>query len=83
MHNIEEQLPVSQFTLESGDVLLLYTDGITEAERNQELLNNEGLIALLEASQGKTAEDILEDILQPMESYEIDDDVSLVVIRQV
>ena len=83
MHDIEEQLPVSQFTLESGDVLLLYTDGITEAERNKELLNNEGLVALLEASQGKTAEDILEDILQPMESYEIDDDVSLVVIRQV
>ena len=83
MHNIEEQLPVSQFTLDSGDVLLLYTDGITEAQRDNELLNNDGLIALLESSQGKTAEDILEDILQPMESYAIDDDVSLVVIRQV
>ena len=38
MHNIEEQLPVSQFKLESGDVLLLYTDGITEAQKNEELL---------------------------------------------
>ena len=83
MHNIEDQLPIQQFQLESGDVLLLYTDGITEAKHNEELLNNAGLIALLEQSDGKTAEDILEDILQPMECYEIDDDVSVIVIRQV
>jgi serine phosphatase RsbU (regulator of sigma subunit) len=83
MHNIEPNLPVGQFTLQSGDILCLYTDGITEARKGTALLENDGLVDLIEQSKGKTAEDILESILQPMESYEIDDDVSVVVIRQI
>jgi serine phosphatase RsbU (regulator of sigma subunit) len=83
MHDIASSLPVGQFSLHSGDVLCLYTDGITEAQKDNTLLENDGLAALLENSKGKTAEDILESILQPMETYEIDDDVSVVVIRQV
>jgi serine phosphatase RsbU (regulator of sigma subunit) len=83
MHDIESTLPVGQFSLESGDVLCLYTDGITEAKKDDTLLENDGLVRLLEQSKGKTAEDILESILQPMEAYEIDDDVSVVVIRQI
>jgi hypothetical protein len=83
MHDIAPNLPVSQFTLNSGDVLLLYTDGITEAKMGDDLLENDGLVALLEKSKGKTAEDILEGILEAIERYEITDDVSLIVIRQV
>lgn len=83
MHDIESSLPVGQFTLHSGDVLCLYTDGITEAKQGTTLLENDGLVQLIEQSTGKTAEDILESILEPMECYEVDDDISVVVIRQI
>ena len=83
MHDIEAGLPVESFTLESGDVLLLYTDGITEAQKEGVLLENEGLVELLESAKGRSAEDILESILETLEGYTIEDDISMIVIRQV
>jgi len=83
MHNIDENLPVGQFRLDSGDVLLLYTDGITEAQKDGVMLGNEGLVSLLQESTGRTAEDILEGILESVSSFAVDDDVSVIVIRHV
>jgi len=83
MHDIEKSLPVEHFKLNSGDVLLLYTDGITEAKKDGKLLENDGLVKLLEETRARTAEDILETILEAIERYEVDDDVSVIVIRQV
>jgi sigma-B regulation protein RsbU (phosphoserine phosphatase) len=54
MHDIAPNLPVGQFSLHSGDVLCLYTDGITEAKKGDTLLENDGLVTLLENSKGKT-----------------------------
>jgi serine phosphatase RsbU (regulator of sigma subunit) len=72
--------------LETGDVLLLYTDGITEAANaDLEMFGEERLVALLRQHCGASAETLLAESRRALveftgrETY--DDDVSMTVIR--
>ncbi len=50
--------------LEPGDLVILYTDGVTEApDRVGELLEEEGLVRILDGLRGCTANEVLEGIL--------------------
>jgi len=80
---IDEHLSVGSFVLEQGDVLLLYTDGITEAVRDDgRLLDNTGLQSLLTQLGRQSASGIVEGILQGISSYKVSDDVAAVVVKQ-
>lgn len=81
--SIEQLLQVDSFELEPGDVLLLYTDGLTEAVRGGKMLDLEGLSALLSRLATRDAAGIVSGIMEELASFERRDDVSAVVVKQL
>lgn len=76
------QLPVG---LASGDTIVLYTDGVTEARQGSDLFGIGGLRRLLESLNGHAPRDIIEAIIEAVtgfEATEADDDLAVVVIRR-
>jgi Na+/proline symporter/serine phosphatase RsbU (regulator of sigma subunit) len=72
--------------LELGDILLLYTDGLTEAENQQgEFFGEERLCGLLEEAQNQAPKQIIDHLLQQARLFtgvhHFRDDVSLMVLR--
>jgi sigma-B regulation protein RsbU (phosphoserine phosphatase) len=72
--------------IEPGDLLLLYTDGVTEAQnRNHQYFGEAGLIALLQRLHGESVTTICRVILEDVNAYrhgERQDDVTLVALRR-
>jgi serine phosphatase RsbU (regulator of sigma subunit) len=76
----------TNFVLASGDVLLLYTDGISEAtDRNLDMFGEDRLARLLCEHHAVPAAAILEVLLRALQQFtgrnSYDDDVSLLVIK--
>jgi len=85
--NIEEFVAQTQIALETGDGIVLYTDGITEAENNQRKLY--GLQRLVNAvrrswqgTSQETVDAIIEDVRSHIQDHTIYDDLTLVVIKK-
>lgn len=77
---------LGKLELQEGDVLVYYTDGITEAENNnKELYGIERLKKVVEENGEKNAEDIKRAILDSVdryrEGYEQVDDITLLVVK--
>ena len=77
--------PIREISLQAGDVLLIYTDGITEATNEAgEEFGDQRLASLLRELRGRSAEAILESVFAAVQQYttgEQSDDLTLVVIR--
>ncbi|WP_437730168.1 SpoIIE family protein phosphatase [Sorangium sp. So ce1335] len=74
----------SELILEDGDVLVLYSDGVTEARNvHQEQFGLERLCAAIEAAQSAPVEVIRDRILSEVEGWcsSADDDITVVVAR--
>jgi serine phosphatase RsbU (regulator of sigma subunit) len=71
--------------LAAGDVVVLYTDGLTEARRGDELFGVERVCQSLEAAGTRRAADILEDLLAAVREFADRplDDLTVVVLRQL
>jgi sigma-B regulation protein RsbU (phosphoserine phosphatase) len=73
--------------LAPGDVLVLYTDGITEAQDHQEeLFDEERLLEVIQANLGRSAQDIQDAILEEVHDFvgeapQFDDITLMVVVR--
>jgi len=72
--------------LEAGDILLLYTDGITEASNHQGLLWGEDNLAdIIRGNANSSAEQLIQKILQAMKAHtdgsRLEDDVTLVIAK--
>lgn len=80
--DIAELLDVRDFTLGSGDALLLYTDGITEARSNGRMLDNQGLRQIFGELATLPAKEILNGILAQLAGYKVTDDVAAIVLKQ-
>jgi phosphoserine phosphatase RsbU/P len=69
----------------SGDTLLLYTDGITEATNDSEQFGSERLKASFASHAAKSPDQVKEgikaDLLEFIQGNEIDDDYTLVIVR--
>ncbi len=83
----EQNLEVTELTLDPGDLLILYTDGITEAmSREGREYTSERLTAIVEENARHPAADILERVLGDVQTHvngaEPSDDITLVVIRR-
>ncbi|HEX2984770.1 MAG TPA: PP2C family protein-serine/threonine phosphatase [Ignavibacteriales bacterium] len=75
-------------TLEPGDALILFTDGITEAmNKNKEEFSDERLEKLAVNSADKSAKDILEmirrEVVKHVNGAEQSDDITLMVIKSL
>ena len=82
--DISGMLPVNEFRLGLGDCLILYTDGIIEARgKDGKFFGTERLIAVIEASCGKSASEIHAAILNGISDFEKSDDVTLFVMKRV
>ena len=73
--------------LDSGDVVILYTDGVTEAENvNGEFYGTERLHAIASQQWQKSAieikQAIINDVRQFIDQKRLLDDVTLVVLKQ-
>ncbi len=71
--------------LGSGDALVLYTDGLTEAQRGDELFGPDRLKAVLGRETPRRAVDLLDALLREVRGYADRplDDLTIVVLRQL
>ncbi len=70
--------------LESGDILCVYTDGITEARRGEEWFGESGLSEVIVANADRTADEICQAVLGKVRNFRgegLKDDVVLVVLK--
>jgi serine phosphatase RsbU (regulator of sigma subunit) len=82
--DIEGMLTTREVVLHRGDVLLLYTDGVTEARAREDgtMLQREGLMTLLARVGELPSQRIVDAVIKLLESHVVKDDVSLLAIKQ-
>jgi sigma-B regulation protein RsbU (phosphoserine phosphatase) len=71
--------------LDAGDVMVIYSDGLTEARRGDEMFGVEGVQRVLDLQGHRRAADILEALLGEVRAWtdRALDDVTVVVLRQL
>jgi len=82
--DISAHLSVNTFHLAPGDCMVLFTDGITEAEDEDEnLFGNEQLARTVERFGNQPVSEIHENILCTLAGYEKQDDRTLFIMKRV
>lgn len=81
-----------QLLLERGDVMLLYTDGLTEgkikmvfaneAKKDDEMFGDDRLKECLMSMGDKTTEEIMQGILEKLKKFRADDDRTMVILKK-
>ncbi len=85
---IDNFLHEKEIRLNAGDNVVLYTDGLTEAQNaQQQQYSVERLIRLIQANVQHSAQDlvnlVVDDVQQHMGEQESQDDITLLIIKQV
>jgi len=85
--DIADFLDSAELQLQVGDVLLLHTDGITEAENQQkQFYGIERLSETAQAHRGQSAQQIVDAVIADMRRFigeqEVFDDITLLVIKR-
>jgi predicted ATPase/serine phosphatase RsbU (regulator of sigma subunit)/tRNA A-37 threonylcarbamoyl transferase component Bud32 len=85
--DIADFIATTEIQLNSGDVVVLYTDGITEAfDMNQEQYGIEPVIEVVALNREQSAAEIkqavIDDVRRYMGEQKVFDDITLVVIKQ-
>ena len=93
MDNIEPMLDDKYFTMNENDVMLLYTDGITEAwekgsvkdnrDPETQMFGQDRLEKTFMQSGKKDTNEIIEELKRAMDNYVAGDDVTILVIKRV
>jgi len=77
-HNVDKQLHLNK-----GDILLLYTDGITEAvDAGDEMFSQNRLAGILKKHSDLKTDEIRDKILEALQGYSISDDVTMVLVKK-
>ncbi len=74
------------FVLGSGSLILLYTDGITEAANSKDqMYREEGIKKILERTKNNSAEDVVKELVKDVESFSKDaeqsDDITVLALK--
>lgn len=81
---IRDTLTVEDLSLNPGDIMLLYSDGITEAfDKKREMFSKKKLVQVFKNSAAFSTEEIKNNILKELDGYDHRDDVTLVVLRRL
>jgi sigma-B regulation protein RsbU (phosphoserine phosphatase) len=78
-HEVRTQLGI-------GDAVVLYTDGVTEARRDNELYGVERLDRVLSEHRGRSPSDLAQKVLDDCRSFargELADDCAVVVVKRI
>jgi serine phosphatase RsbU (regulator of sigma subunit) len=77
--------PVTEVALEPGDVLIFYTDGLTEASRAGEQYGDERLWQVLDRHAHRRAADLVEELMGAVRGWADGplDDLTIVVLKQL
>jgi len=72
-------------TIESGDILILYTDGIPDAQdQDGDFFNDETIIKIVRENTGQSAYEIQSSIIDEVQKFSAntpqDDDITLMVL---
>jgi sigma-B regulation protein RsbU (phosphoserine phosphatase) len=83
----DQTYAVERLTLNEGDTLLLYTDGLSESRNPQnEEFGEEGIIKLLKKHHKQNSEELMQSILEELNAFTHDadpmDDMTLVIIKR-
>jgi serine phosphatase RsbU (regulator of sigma subunit) len=81
--NAEGAFTTRELELDAGDLLVLHTDGVTEAVRDGAMFEPSGIRRTLASAKGKTAKQVLDDLFAALEGFELNDDATLLVVRQL
>jgi serine phosphatase RsbU (regulator of sigma subunit) len=87
----DSRYPGAESALEHGDTLIVYSDGVTEAEGpgrgTAELFGEDRLVDAVRALRGRSSVEIVNGILAAVQRFAADrpqaDDITLVVVRRV
>jgi len=81
--DISELLEDDRFEMHDGDVLLLYTDGVTEFTANDNMLGTDGLADMLGSLAAKSSapSDVVQGVLERVCVSTLDDDVTVLAAR--
>ena len=80
----DAELSEAELTLAPGDLLVLYTDGVTEVRDGDGELGEAGLAAASDAAAGRSASEIadaIEDAIRTKSPDEPRDDIAILVVR--
>lgn len=91
--DISGQVRTETLSLQDGDVMLLYTDGVIQAWHREsvrgkrspemDMFGQKRLLSLLELHGSGTPDDILREIIADLEGFKRDDDATVVIIKRV
>ena len=84
---ITVSFPQINFTMAEDDVLIFYTDGLTESRNEQnEMFGKERVKKIIRSSYAKDAQSIMEDLIDAFKSFtnnvKRDDDITIVVMKR-
>jgi len=84
VRSIAEATVETSFVLAPDDVMVLYTDGVTEARREGKQLGLDGLQEIVRAHADATTMDLKDAVVRAVHAWtsELQDDISVVVVRQ-
>lgn len=83
MAKIMNEFPIDKICFEQGDVLFLYTDGITEAiDKEENQFDLSGLVKFLEKNGEQNVEVIKEKFLDVFQNYSSDDDITFMILKR-
>ncbi|MBN2159881.1 MAG: serine/threonine-protein phosphatase [Spirochaetes bacterium] len=90
--DIDDMIGSGELALEAGDCLLVYTDGITESWRKgsvrdkrttDDMYGAQRLVALFESLGERPTDEIREGILDSLDDFECNDDVTMVILKRL
>ena len=81
--DITNMVTENTFMLHKGDVMFLYTDGIVEAWKGQEMFGVTRLVEVLEGAGGQPTDQIREAVLSALTGYDTPDDVTMVILKKI
>ena len=83
LEEVGDMLEVDKLVINQGDVMLLYTDGITEAlDPQEEMYSDEKLMQVFKELGHLPPEEIKGGIINSLDGYNCTDDVTLLVLKR-
>ncbi|MCP4134726.1 MAG: SpoIIE family protein phosphatase [bacterium] len=83
MDDIEDLNPNGSFQLDKDDIMLLYTDGVTEAAQKDTMFGDDGLKNAFKNYAHLPVSQIQDNIVGDLEQFQANDDVTMLIVKRV